>query len=163
MRAGSAIASSGRHAAGIGLQALLIAAIVAALAFAAATLSGSAPGGVKSVFAGTRTSTTPWIALTAASAKAAATAPSLGSSIAFATGYPSNTKNPRIEVLCYQSGSLVYGEAGGVSDTFLLGGGGSTWLSNGGSAACKANLFYFGWRAGTQTYNLLASTSFAAN
>ncbi len=51
MRVGAAIASSARHAVGVALQALLIAAIVAALGFAAATVAGSAPGGAKSVFA----------------------------------------------------------------------------------------------------------------
>ncbi len=51
MRAGAAIASSARHAVGVALQALLIASIVAALGFAAATVAGSAPGGAKSVFA----------------------------------------------------------------------------------------------------------------
>jgi hypothetical protein len=159
MRASSAITSGTRHVLGVGLQALLIGAIVAALAVAAATFAGGAPGGAKSVFAGTRT--TSWIALTQTSSAAAQ--PSLGASVAFGTGYPTNVKNPRIEVLCYQNGSLVYGEAGGVTDSFLLGGGGSIWLTNGGSADCTANLFYFGWRAGTQTYNKLASTSFAAN
>jgi hypothetical protein len=49
-------------------------------------------------------------------------------------------------------------------NSFLLGGGGSVWLWNGGGPAdCTANLFYFGMHAGSQTYNLLASTSFAAN
>jgi len=51
MRAGSAFASSTRHVVGVGFQALLVVAIVAALAFAAATVVGSAPGGAHSVFA----------------------------------------------------------------------------------------------------------------
>lgn len=89
--------------------------------------------------------------------------PTLGSWVTFDSASPTNVKIPRIEVLCYQGGSLVYGEAGGVNDSFKLGGGGSIWLTNGGSADCTANLFYFGWHAGTQTYNKLASTSFAAN
>jgi hypothetical protein len=94
----------------------------------------------------------------------AGTIPALGSTVAFATTYPSNVQNPRIEVFCYQKGALVYGEAGGATDSFLLGGGGSVWLWNGGGPAdCTANLFYFGMHAGSQTYNLLASTSFAAN
>jgi hypothetical protein len=95
---------------------------------------------------------------------AAGTVPALGSTVAFATTYPSYVKNPRIEVLCYQNGALVYGEAGGVTESFLLGGGGSVWLWNGGGPAdCTTNLFYFGMHAGSQTYNLLASTSFGAN
>jgi hypothetical protein len=51
MRAGSAIASSTRHVVGVGFQALLVVAIVAALVFAAATVVGIAPGGAHSVFA----------------------------------------------------------------------------------------------------------------
>ena len=161
MRPTSAIASGTRHVLGVGLQALLIVAIIAALAFAAATLAGKAPAGAGSVFAGNPNQTS-WIAL-AQAGNAAAAQPSLGSSVAFSTGYPTSVKNPRIEVNCYQDGSLVYGEAGGVNHSFQLGGGGSIWLTNGGAADCTANLFYFGWRAGTQTYNKLASTSFPAN
>jgi hypothetical protein len=160
MRAISFMTSGTRHIVGVGLQALVIAAIVAALAFAAATMAGSAPGGAKSVLAGNRSGAS-WIALSDTTARAAS--PSLGSSVSFDTGYPSSVKHPRIEVLCYQSGSLVYGEAGEVNDTFRLGGGGSAWLTNGGSADCTANLFYFGSHAGRQTYNKLASTDFAAN
>jgi len=51
MRAGTAIASSMRHIIEMALQALLIASIVAGLAFAAATVVGSAPGGADSVLA----------------------------------------------------------------------------------------------------------------
>lgn len=80
------------------------------------------------------------------------------------TGVPTHQiKNPRIEVLCYQSGTLVYGEAGAITDSFLLGGGGSIWIDNGGGPAdCTANLFYFDNHGATQTYVLLATTSFAA-
>lgn len=160
MRAVSAIASGTRHVFGVGLQALIIAAIVASLTIATALVVGGHPAGGGSVFAAR--SSTSWIALSQVNRTAAATQPSLGSSVDFSTGYPTNVKNPRIEVLCYQAGSLVYGEAGGVNDPFQLGGGGSIWLTNGGAADCTANLFYFGWRAGTQTYNVLASTSFSA-
>lgn len=69
----------------------------------------------------------------------------------------------RIEVLCYQSGALVYGEAGTYLDSFLLGGGWSLWIDNGGGAAsCVANLFRFDNGASVQTYVVLASTSFDA-
>jgi hypothetical protein len=51
-----------RHAIGVSLQAFLIVAIIAALAFAAATATGRAPGGANSVFAGKGTSS-PWIAI----------------------------------------------------------------------------------------------------
>jgi hypothetical protein len=82
--------------------------------------------------------------------------------VTFATTYPRTVKNPRIEVLCYQGGQLVFGMAGGVAYEFLLGGGGSPWLTGGGAADCTANLFYFGSHAGKQTYNKLATTSFLA-
>ncbi len=74
MRAGTAIASSIRHVVGVGLQALLIALIVAGLAFAVATVAGSAPGGADSVFAakggnghghgGVAVSTAAWLSVT---------------------------------------------------------------------------------------------------
>jgi hypothetical protein len=107
-------------------------------------------------------STSAWIALASVNGSAATVQPSLGSSVTFAAGYASSVKNPRVEVLCYQGGALVYGEAGAPVDTFVLGGGASTWLTNGGSASCVANLYYFASRGGSQTYNLLASTTFAA-
>jgi hypothetical protein len=187
------IADSTRHVVSIGLQALLVAAIAAALAFAAATVAGSAPGGADSVLAakggpagGGGSTTSSWISLAQTEGLAAAS-PSLGSTVTFAAGYPSN-KSPRVEVLCYQPadpsglalfdparGYLVYGETGDMGQAlgdgtsplgyngFLLGGGMSAWLLNGGPADCTANLFYFGQHAGTQTFNVLASTSFAAS
>jgi len=121
-----------------------------------------------------RTSTSSWIAL---HQPAGATAlvqwePALGELVTFDSGSPNNVKNPRIEVLCYQNGTLVYGEAGSADQTvqqevtgypgFILGGSASLWLSTGGPAQCTANLFFFGSKAGVQTYNLLATTSFAA-
>lgn len=109
-------------------------------------------------------STTPWISLATVDGVRAAQSvgPSLGSWVTFGTGYPTNVKNPRIEVLCYQGGALGFGMAGGVDYSFQLGGAGSIWLWSGGAADCTANLFYFGWRAGVQTYNWLASTDFDA-
>lgn len=148
-----------RHGVGLFAEAMLVIAIIASMALAAAITLGEAPIGARSALAATKSSS--WIAL-ASTAGAAAAQPSLGSSVTFNAGYPTTVKNPRIEVLCYQSGTLVYGEAGGVADTFTLGGGGSLWLTNGGSADCTANLYYFGQHAGKQTYNWLASTSFAA-
>ena len=160
MRAGSVIASSGRHVVSAVVQAFLIVAIIAALVFAVATVTLRGPAGAGSVLAGSPNGSS-WIKL--AGASTARSTLSLGSSVSFDTGYPTNVKNPRIEVLCYQDGSLTYGEAGGVNEAFRLGGGGSIWLTNGGSADCTANLFYFGSKAGKQTYNKLASTDFVAN
>jgi hypothetical protein len=132
------------------------AALLAVLALVVAT---------SSVLAG-RSSTAPWIGLAtvdgARMAAGATAQPHLGSWVTFDTVVPTNVKVPRIEVLCYQGGSFVFGMAGGVDYGFLLGGGGSTWKDLGGAADCTANLFYFGWHAGSQTYEWLASTSFSA-
>jgi hypothetical protein len=104
---------------------------------------------------------TPSISLSQ-STGAAAAQPTLGSWVAFSTVIPSNVKNPRVEVLCSQNGALVYGEAGSPADSFLLGGGGSLWLTNGGAASCVANLYYFGQVGGQSTAVYLATTSFNA-
>src|SRR3954468_3755100 len=53
--------------------------------------------------------------------------PALGSSVTFSTVIPTNVKTPRVEVVCYQNGTVVYGEGGSPTDSFLLGGGGSLW------------------------------------
>jgi hypothetical protein len=162
MRIVSTAGSLVRHSFGALAEGLLIAALLAALLLALSPVSKPA-----SQLAGTGLAQAAaskggsWIALSQDGA-ARAVAPSLGGDVAFATGYPTNVKNPRIEVLCYQDGQLVYGEAGSVDHAFRLGGGGSIWLSTGGAAECTANLFYFGWKAGTQTYNRLATTSFSA-
>ena len=79
-------------------------------------------------------------------------------------------KNPRIQVLAYQDGGLVYGEAGGIDHAFLLGGSSSDWQRAGGPADCHADLFYFlsgnhEWSGGgAQTgVVILASVDFAAS
>ncbi|HEX6400267.1 MAG TPA: hypothetical protein VF108_07350, partial [Actinomycetota bacterium] len=98
----------------------------------------------------------PWIGLNGVTDEngrlaAAAGDPSLGDYVTFSTVVPKNVNNPRIEVLCYQAGELVFGMAGGTDYAFLLGGGGSTWKDNGGGADCVANLYYFSWKANTPT------------
>ena len=131
-----------------------------ALLILALSLTMLAPA---SSFAG-KPAADPWITLATVDGTSgiARLAPALGSWVTFSSGYPTNVKNPRIEVVCYQGGSLTFGMAGSVDYSFQLGGGGSLWLWNGGEADCTANLFYFGWKAGKQTYNWLASTSFHA-
>jgi hypothetical protein len=107
----------------------------------------------------------PMIKLNGASsggAAALATQPALGTWVTFTTAIPSNVRVPRVEVLCYQNGALVYGEAGSPMDAFLLGGAASAWLSGGGGASCVANLFYFGQSGGQSTGVYLATTSFDA-
>ena len=160
MQTGSRVGTAVSSGLGLFAQAALILAIIGSTLVAVSMVSGRAPSGAEPALAGKVSSS--WISLAGPAGAAATAQPSLGSAISFDTGYPTTVKNPRIEVLCYQAGSLVYGEAGGVNDTFLLGGGSSTWLEVGGSADCVANLNYFGQHAGQQTYNKLATTSFAA-
>lgn len=80
--------------------------------------------------------------------------------------------NPRIQVMCYQAGVLVYGVAQNVEPayvttppidgtSFLLGGGASDWLVNGGAADCEATLYYWDFKP-VQTFVPLASVSFGA-
>jgi len=102
--------------------------------------------------------------------------PRLGGTVYFTIpleGIPTTVKNPRVEVLAYQNEQLVYGEAGSVAqatgldpvvglDGFLLGGGSSIWLQQGGPAHCVANLFYFGKEKGRETYEFLATCQFEA-
>ena len=161
MRIFTATGAGLRHATGAVTEAALVVAIGVALVFGFAVAAGGDPGGAGAVSAG---NTTPsFIELSQVAGRSSTTAqPSLGDYVAFTTGYPRTVKNPRIEVLCYQGGTLVFGMAGSVTYDFLLGGGGSAWKDAGGMADCTANLFYFGFHAGHQTYNKLASTSFSA-
>jgi hypothetical protein len=129
---------------------------------AAAVMAASA---LAVILAGTsfaKSSTTPWIGLASVDGTNAATVqPKLGDTVTFNTVMPSTVKNPRIEVDCYQNGQMTFGEGGATTDFFTLGAG-SVWGSNGGAANCTATLFYFGFHAGQQTYNWLASTNFSA-
>jgi hypothetical protein len=93
---------------------------------------------------------------------AAESGPSLGSWVTFTTVVPTNVRNPRVEVFCYQNGELVYGAGGATTDAFQLGGGASLWLSGGGPASCVANLVYFTWKRGEPAIVYLATTSFDA-
>ena len=95
----------------------------------------------------------------------ATTKPHYEGTVTFNSTGTGKLKNPRIYVRCYQNGVLVYGEGGGASDTFTLGGGWSLWVANnGGSANCWADLFYYKsgnheWNgSGQQEYVWLATT-----
>ncbi len=89
--------------------------------------------------------------------------PHLGGYVTFSVSYAGNVKSPRIQVMCYQDGALVYGEAGPADQSFLLGGASSTWLTNGGPASCTADLFYIVWNGNNpQQVFFLVSTSFDA-
>jgi hypothetical protein len=193
VRAFSTAASGARRTFGAALEAVLLLAIVAALIFGASALAGIRPAGAGSVFAkgggngggGASNTAPPSIDLVQpTSAAVSSTWPALGQEVDFAVAY-GNVKDPRVEVLCYQptdpsgyamfvdgKGYLVYGEARGATPDqgdymgtypFVLGGGMSAWLLDGGSAACTANLFYFGKQAGQQVYVWLASKDFTGN
>jgi hypothetical protein len=166
-----------RHASGAAAEAALVLAIAVALVFGAAVVTRHDPAGAGAVFAargGNGGGTEPSIALAQVNGLAASVQPSLGSTVTFTVSVPKNINNPRVELMCHQAGSVVYGETGSVAQAtgdgtdplgysgFLLGGGGSIWLTVGGPADCTASLFYFGQHAGTQTFNVLASTSFSA-
>jgi hypothetical protein len=167
-----------RHASGAAAEAALVLAIAVALVFGAAVVTSHDPAGAGAVFAARGGNggggTEPSIALVQVNGFAASVQPSLRSTVTFTVSVPKNINNPRVELMCYQAGSVVYGETGSVAQAtadgtdplgysgFLLGGGGSIWLTVGGPADCTASLFYFGQHAGVQTFNALASTSFSA-
>ena len=84
----------------------------------------------------------------------AATQPTYQGSVAFHTTGTGKLKNPRIWVACYQGGVLVYGEGGGPSTVFKLGGDMSQWvLDGGGAASCTADLYYILNANGTGEWN----------
>lgn len=156
MGAGSKTGSVARkngNRAKVGLLSSL--AIVAILAIPATALAAKGGGS---------TGSPAWIALGSVNGTSApSTRPMLGNSVTFAAGYPSTTKNPWVSVMCYQGSTLVYGEGGGPTAAFVLGGASSLWLSVGGSATCTAELGDLYWRGGHQYYTYLATTSFGAN
>jgi hypothetical protein len=89
--------------------------------------------------------------------------PRLGDTVTFTVSYPKNLDHygVRIQVLCYQNATLVYGEAKAWNQQFLLGGAMSTWLLTNGDADCVADLYYWS-NSGGQKWNFLAETQFAA-
>ena len=82
----------------------------------------------------------------------------------FSTTYPNSAKNPRVQVMCFQNGAMVYSEAGAPDHAFLLGGASSLWVGNGGGpASCHADLFELVWNGNNpQQVTMLASTDFPA-
>lgn len=129
--------------------------LLAALIVPMATFAGKGGG----------SAVTPWIGLDGVANDSGARLtgdPHLGDWVTFSTVVPKNVNNPRIEVLCSQDGVLTYGAAGAVNETFQLGGGSSAWKDAGGPASCRANLFFFSWKANTPSATVLASTWFDA-
>ncbi len=83
--------------------------------------------------------------------------PYLGESVSFS--YTSSLTSPRIRVICYQSSAMVFAADQDASTTFLLGGAGSTWTANGGSADCQADLYD---NTSGSNFTLYASLTFTA-
>lgn len=101
----------------------------------------------------------------------------LGGVVFFDTaGIPKKVKNPRVLVSAFDptTGDLIYAEGGSLAQAtgdgtdplgysgFLLGGGGSRWLSQGGPAHCTGQLFFFDNSGPTQQFVVLATCSFEA-
>jgi len=80
-------------------------------------------------------------------------------------------QNPRIQLMAYQDGEVVYGEAHNAEPklgdppfdgaSFQLGGASSQWLENGGPADCVATLYYWDNHP-NQVFVALASVEFHA-
>jgi hypothetical protein len=154
--ADTSAASVGHSATGRIRGALISAAIIAAIVAVPATALAKGGG------SGGSFGPTPWIALSTVNG-GAPVHPTLGSAVGFAAGYPSTTKNPWVSVMCYEGSTLVYGEGGGPTHQFVLGGASSVWLGVGGTANCTAELGDLYWRGGHEYYTYLATTSFSAN
>ncbi len=93
---------------------------------------------------------------------AAGLTPHLGDTVTFSYNLMENVKSPRIQVVCSQNGTMVYGEAySAIGNSFMLGGSSSTWLSVGGPASCVATLYSWNYTP-TQTFVSYASMSFNA-
>lgn len=175
MRIGSAVASGTRHIVGVGLQALLIAAIITALAFAAAAATRSAPAGGDSVFAakggnGSGSSGNGNAGTVAANSSISVNGTDqglvIGSSITFATTVAGLTGNEYalVYLKCTQGETVVYGQLDLPGTTFVLGGGSSPWLQVGGTATCVGYLKAYGTHGGYDTIRDLAATApFSAN
>jgi hypothetical protein len=89
--------------------------------------------------------------------------PALGNQMNFTTTWSNSVKNPRVQLACYQNGTQVYGEAGTPDHMFTLGGYASPWVTNGGTASCRADLYDLQWNGNNpQQVTWLANTTFDA-
>jgi hypothetical protein len=151
MRAGSAINSGFRHAVEVGLQALLIAAIVAlvALMFSAVYKPAGFIAGVADTDA-RRASI--WIMDSSRDSDGSL---HYGESVSF--GYESSSAES-IQLHCFQDGGLVFADSGmvnGSAESFDLG---PSMAWSGGDASCEALL---GHRAKSGKYVVEAKISFS--
>jgi hypothetical protein len=158
MRILTTMGSGVRHAAVAATEAALVVAIGVALVFSTAVVTGGKPAGAGDAFAkGPRVGA-------AASSVSLNQDPStlhLGSSVTFTSSASGLTGNqyPMIVVSCSQNGAPVYVQLDHADATFLLGGGSSQWLLNGGAASCKATLYAYG---GKSIVTLAGPTTFDA-
>ncbi len=147
-----------RHAAVAVAEAALVAAIGTAVVFAGAVATGEKPAGAGDAFAkGPRNPA----AGSSISLNQDPATLRLGSSVTFTTATGSLTGNQysMIVVSCSQSGDPVYVQLDHPAATFILGGGSSQWLLNGGAANCKATLYAYGGKtivmlAGPATFDV---------
>ncbi len=90
--------------------------------------------------------------------------PALGDNVTFATtvGSLAGWEYPMVDLECRQSGVIVFSQLDHPDANFLLGGGSSVWLTNGGVANCTADLDAYGSKGGTWSVRVLSETTFDA-
>jgi hypothetical protein len=87
--------------------------------------------------------------------------PHYGDTVTFSVTGADTSLPLQIQLQCFQSGTIVYGETEWYDHTFVLGGSISPWMMNdGGAADCTATLFYWTFHP-TQVFNSLATTGFS--
>lgn len=138
-----------RHGASAVLEAALVVAIVGALAFGLAVVTGNGPGGADSALAGKGK---PGVATASSSIQLDAGSDlRLGGKVTFSTTAAGlgGGEYPLLYVACYAeaNGNIVYGQLDHPDVTFVLGGGSSDWWKVGGSADCKAWLMAYGGKS----------------
>src|SRR6185436_14126593 len=71
--------------------------------------------------------------------------PSLGEAVNFTTSFPDGLASylVYVQVVCYQNGAPVFAGSVPYNRSITLGGLVSPWLSSGGAATCKADLYYW--------------------
>jgi hypothetical protein len=142
--------------------------MITALALGAMTASAAGPKTATAATIQLNVPTGSIAAFTSASDEATIW-PALGDSVTFSVTYPKAVEKygPRIQVMCYQDGALVYGEAAPYYQSFLIGGAWSLWQADQppadreSAAHCVADLYYWSYQGG-QKFNWLASVEFDA-
>ena len=88
----------------------------------------------------------------------AASSPRLGGTVSFTTVAAglAGWEYPMVAVWCYQGDVLVYMELATPESVFVLGGGSSDWLTNGGAADCEAYRYAYGTKGSHESIRALA-------